>query len=600
MKGAGARSLTGLRLMCLGAAALSLAGAGAAPQQRSCALIDAEAISATNMADVDANAGLVKAESLISDARSAGCRMAAVTAQVARGDNLLTLGRYRDARDTYEGLIRSLTPAGPGVLLAGVLRRAGAAYYYTGELDRALERYRGSIAVAEKVGDRMDMAKAQGNIGALYVKIGWLDEALQIQERALANFEAVKWKVGVAGTTINLSHVHGELGDRAAGNGDSAGARTHYQAMYDVSQRAYTQFQALGNPRGIAISSANVAIAATDLGRYAEALDWHQRALALRRQIGDVQGQVNSLGTMAVALIGLRRLSEAQARLREADTLLTGLAASDRKLVEQSWVQLYRARGDYARALEHTSALLRLSQEIAAADYGTRVKELEARAEAERMDSQLGRERLWLILAVSVATLLVALFLVLLRAFQNSRRAARDLAHAVRTDPLTGLTNRVGVYERIEYERLRSDRSKQPFSLAVIDVDNFKAINDEHGHEVGDTVLAEVAHRIAAQLRAQDTAARWGGEEFLLLLPETGAPGGGVIARKVCEAVSQTPFGSNGTSMRMTLSIGVCEYRTGLTIDQCIKYADQAMYAGKQAGKNRVVVFGGQSGACQP
>ena len=184
MKRAGTCPLAWLRLSSLAAAALPLALPSRAPQQPACALIAAQADSATNLANVDANAGLAEAESLVASAKAAGCTLAQVRAEAARGDNLLTLGRYRDARDAYEALVRTLTPAGPSVLLAGMLRRAGAAYYYTGELDRALERYRASISTAEKIGDRADMAKAQGNIGALYVEIGWLDEALQIQQQA--------------------------------------------------------------------------------------------------------------------------------------------------------------------------------------------------------------------------------------------------------------------------------------------------------------------------------------------------------------------------------------------------------------------------------
>ena len=115
-------------------------------------------------------------------------------------------------------------------------------------------------------------------------------------------------------------------------------------------------------------------------------------------------------------------------------------------------------------------------------------------------------------------------------------------------------------------------------------------VNDAHGHEVGDTVLAQVAQRISAQLRAQDTAARWGGEEFLLLLPETCASGAAVLAHKVREAVGKAGVPVNGRELPLTLTVGLCEYHAGITVGECIKAADQAMYAGKQAGKNQVVV----------
>ena len=352
-----------------------------------CSRLDSAALAAADLRDADAAQGLARADSLLSGARAGGCSRAEALALAARGDNLLTLGRYQEALNVYRLVIQQA--GGASDLLAGALRRAGAAYYFMGELDSALERYRASLVLAERAGDRMEAGKALGNIGALYVKIGWLDEALGVQERALASFEEIDWKTGIAGTAINVSHAHAELGDLAAMRGDRQQARTHYEAMYRASRQAFDQFQEISNARGIATAAANVGIAAADLGRYDEAIRWHQRGLSLRRSIGDVQGEVNSLATMAVALIGRGRLTEAETRLRVASALLAGLSLSDRKLVAQSWVELHRARGDYVNALERMREVTSLSEEIAMADYGTRVKALEARHQNELLAQQI-------------------------------------------------------------------------------------------------------------------------------------------------------------------------------------------------------------------
>ena len=296
------------RLACLSAAIVLPAVAGSTPApQDSCAPLADQAAAATGLSDADAKAGLAQAESLITRAAAAGCPLAGLRAQAARGDNLLTLGRYQEAEDVYQQLSKTLDPGGPSILLAGVLRRLGAAYYFTGELDRALQQYRASIGVAQKIGDRMDVAKAQGDIGALYVQIGWLDEARQAQEEALAGYQEVQWKPGIAGTANNMSQVDGGMGDRALASGDDAAARTHYAAMYHAARQAFQEFQDLHNTRGIAVASANVGIAAAALGHYHEAIGWHRRAPALRRRIADAHGQGTSLATTAGALRGRAR-----------------------------------------------------------------------------------------------------------------------------------------------------------------------------------------------------------------------------------------------------------------------------------------------------
>src|SRR5690606_19816188 len=136
-----------------------------------------------------------------------------------------------------------------------------------------------------------------------------------------------------------------------------------------------------------------------------------------------------------------------------------------------------------------------------------------------------------------------------------------------RTDPVTHLANRRFMAERIEHEIHRASRSGRPFALLMVDVDRFKAINDEHGHGIGDLALVEIARRMKAQLRAQDTLARWGGEEFLALLPDTGGIGGLAAAEKLREAVSAAVMTIRDRTIELSVTIGVAEYVAGMTID---------------------------------
>ena len=158
-----------------------------------------------------------------------------------------------------------------------------------------------------------------------------------------------------------------------------------------------------------------------------------------------------------------------------------------------------------------------------------------------------------------------------------------------RKDPLTNLSNRRDFLEKAEYERIRSNRSGRPFSVVLSDIDDFKHFNDTYGHDCGDFVLVTVANIMHNTLRKQDIVGRWGGEEIVLLLPETALEGAKLAAEKVRQRIAENPYSFNGQKFSITMTFGVSEYHKGMTIDQCIKEADKALYIGKRTGKNCVI-----------
>lgn len=163
------------------------------------------------------------------------------------------------------------------------------------------------------------------------------------------------------------------------------------------------------------------------------------------------------------------------------------------------------------------------------------------------------------------------------------------LAYQASRDPLTDLLNRRTMVNFIENEHARSKRSGKPFGLILTDVDDFKRVNDENGHTAGDIVLVELSNLLRMVLRKQDLIARWGGEEFLLLLPETDYEGVQVAAEKIREIVAKARVVYQGTPIQITLSIGgvVCQLEENW--DECIILADRALYFGKNHGKNLAV-----------
>lgn len=168
-------------------------------------------------------------------------------------------------------------------------------------------------------------------------------------------------------------------------------------------------------------------------------------------------------------------------------------------------------------------------------------------------------------------------------------RANASLHAMATTDPLTDLSNRRHLLDQADSEVHRSRRSGKMFAIIIGDIDDFKCINDQHGHEMGDRVLVRIAKHFKSLLRIQDVAARWGGEEFLALLPDTDLKGAQALAERIRSTISDNPLRLDGkTDIRLSMTIGVSIYRQDENIHHCISRADQAMYRGKKAGKNRV------------
>ncbi len=174
----------------------------------------------------------------------------------------------------------------------------------------------------------------------------------------------------------------------------------------------------------------------------------------------------------------------------------------------------------------------------------------------------------------------------------REQRRARDAAIRLSTvDSLTGLFNRSFFFTGLERELARGDRSGRAFCLVMLDLDDLKTINDRSGHHAGDQVLRNVADIVRSRIRKIDVAARYGGDEFVILLPETDPTGGWVFAEKIRQMVAEQ--GMPGVEPGPTISTGVVSYPAdGRTADALVISADRAMYTSKRAGKNRVARSG--------
>ncbi len=599
-----------LRMLVLAASAVS----GVAAATTSCADLEASSAEITAARDSDPAQALARGEALLveTDALHRTCPGAAAMLLGGIASNLNILGRNPEASQRYEQALAVLGEAGTPKQVAFLHRGLGVALVDMEAYESALGHYLTALAASEAVDDAIESAKTAGNIGILYVSLGEFDKAREYHARSLAGFEAGEFKPGIAGALINLGAVAAKFGQQALAAGDVERARSEHGLLLGMNERALALFTELGNERGKAYALSNIGLALDRLGQPQRALVEHERSLALRRQVGDVFGIANSLLSIVGTKSALGRHAEASATLDEAEAVIPAESYNLQKEVAEHRVRIAEARADFVGALAAQREVTRLTVLSADADQRTQIAALQDRFDADQAaqeidllrsnariaDLQLQRQRHFVQLSVLVAVLALGLFFVLLGRYRMRAASARQLAIAARTDVLTGLPNRRHLVELLQYEKARVERGGRPFCLLMADLDDFKDINDRHGHDAGDAVLREVAQRLRESVRKQDTVARWGGEEFLLLLPESSLDGAAILADKLRRRIAGEPFalGRGRAPINLTVTLGYSLCEPGADLDDCIRAADVALYEGKRQGKNRTTAQAGDDG----
>jgi diguanylate cyclase (GGDEF)-like protein len=159
------------------------------------------------------------------------------------------------------------------------------------------------------------------------------------------------------------------------------------------------------------------------------------------------------------------------------------------------------------------------------------------------------------------------------------------------TDPLTGLYNRREYDMLFQHEMERANRMNTPLSVGIIDLDHFKQVNDTYGHAAGDEVLRRTARLFRENLRTMDVVGRWGGEEFIIMLPEIAIDQANMTCNRLLTALAATDIDVGSASIKITATIGITQLFPGDKIDEIIRRADEALYKGKEAGRNRVEIM---------
>ena len=176
--------------------------------------------------------------------------------------------------------------------------------------------------------------------------------------------------------------------------------------------------------------------------------------------------------------------------------------------------------------------------------------------------------------------------------FDSQAAIAKEMELAAYTDILTGIGNRSYLQKEFLAELERAKRYGKFFSVALVDIDHFKSINDNYGHDVGDEVIKYVAHCLQAEIRGTDKVGRWGGEEFLLIFPELESNKTEVVCSRIRKIISEHKF-KDPINKNITVSIGVATWQNQDVVDSLTKRADMALYRAKREGRNRVIALEG-------
>jgi len=420
---------------------------------------------------------------------------------------------------------------------AVTLRTIGLVCSKTGDHAAGLEFYRQSLAAcAGENHNEHERAKTLNNIGINLKNLGRFDESLAALTEALQVFEALGLPLLQCVTLNNIGLVHDKLGDMAAAE----------RTLRDALARS-------------------------------ESLDY-------------VQGTAH-------AQMALGRLYAAQLRNEEAqERLHLALRICERHSLDltcfechEALALLYERLGDFVKALHHFRRFHEIEREVQleSASNKLRAFAIQFQVTTAKRDAELQRQRQAVLTRANSE--LDALNVSLTEANLQKTMLLDRLERQTFEDALTGLANRRRLDQRLADEFALALRHGRPLAVAIADLDNFKLVNDRYSHAVGDAVLRAVAMLLSSQVRHTDLVARFGGEEFVLVLVQTDADAALRVCEKLRAAVERHAWDTMQPGLSLTISIGVCADTTLAGHERMLAAADRNLYLAKAGGRNRVV-----------
>ena len=500
--------------------------------------------------------------------------------QFREADQLLDRETFASGRHalTIRPLLEALSVAearGERWIVACIERRLGWVYDFAGDDVAALEMSERARMNFETLGDDEGVVRSLSNLGVLWTRRGDLPEAARVLGVAMERADRMQMLTERARVRVNLGHVCNLLGQHSRGR--------------ELLEEAFALSMLLTNYAAQMGSLFN--LARVDLSERKP----EQAAATLLRVQPLIDETENHFGQIEIWLIrGLiatqqSRFDDAQGCFASGISMAqeTG-ALREEKELWQATSDSHVASGDYKAAFEAAQRVAAMDEQLrrerAVLQTATAV-ERRAAEDAQREAAQARARELALRETLDELQRTQA---ELQRANERKDQLVAELHRQSREDALTGLLNRRALDEELESECARADRHGRPLALALLDVDNFKRINDTKSHAVGDAVLVAIARQLQNQRRKSDIVARLGGEELVMALPETSLEQAIELCSHLRGALASVDWETVGVDAPVTASIGLVTARPGESPHSLLARADAAMYRAKAEGKDRV------------
>jgi len=540
--------------------------------------------------DNDANDGYAYAGRGIEQARQANDLEAEANFQICRGLYQSQVTTERDALPDYEAGIRIARRLENPRLIADGLTWRGSAQSLLGEQAKALFDFLEAQRLYETVGNTTAAQSNLISIATIYRRLGEYDKAGDYLRQSMESAQRKQDKQ-------EQMVVDMQLGFLATERGDPAGAVAPLQRALALAHETGSR-QSVGSVLLALAESSNAR------QRYAEALQQVEGAAREFQAVADKSnaGMLALQSAKAHAGLGQHELAAREFDLAEASVRhsrnMRYLAElyGERSMNQEALGKPAAALADLRLKINADAALARMAKTqlttLMSYQFDTERRELENRKLAadkalqEQQLATLERIRGWQWLAILLAGVLLLLMLWLAwRQLRQSRRLHR----LALTDALTGISNRRHIEYMLHVAVDEARRSHRELAVIMLDIDHFKRVNDSHGHPAGDQVLEQIVHVCQGALRQHDRLGRMGGEEFLVVLPDTDIEGGLQVAERLRACVAATRPVVGGVELQLSISLGVAQLRaadTGAT--SLVRRADAALYHAKDNGRNRV------------
>ncbi len=494
-------------------------------------------------------------------------------------------GNLTTALESFLRVRRLCETLGDKAREVAVFNNIGAVHFYLGDYQSALAYHLRTLKTLEdraSPGDPLSRSRSLNNIGFTLYKLGDFKEALRYLLEALGLLETLQDEHARASTLNNIGLVHHALGD--------------FERARAFHQKSLALREAIGDRQGVGESLGNLGTVYAGL-EHPQAETYFLESLDIKRDVGDNKSLSETLLALGEWLTRRGEVEEARVTLGEALTVAESVGSKgDRYRAHRALAEWCKRAGDLGGALKHFERYCALKDEVFNETSASKMAGLRITFEAERKERE-GATRLKNVELSRANAELEALTASLREAGREKSELLVKLEKQAREDPLTGLYNRRHFVERFEAEWLRSKRFRTPLSVALLDIDHFKSVNDTFSHGVGDEVLRVLARLLRESTRTVDVVARYGGEEFVLLFPETHAAGARAACESVRRSVQTHPWATLHPDLSVTVSVGVASLAEARAhpqgenhseYEKLLSLADKKLYEAKQGGRNRV------------